>query len=379
MALIDPVQDFYKEVVATAWSTGAGNKYVSTKPTATNGYLVVSPSSATLREIVRFTGTGTDAGGDYVTIASASDRGLGGTVDQAHAAGEPVRMNITAQHWADLDDALESIVAAGAPNASTSVKGIGRVSVAPVAPTTPIFVGDNDPRVKVVVPYAADAGATDAYAITPSPAITAYAAGQVFVFKANTANTGAATLNVNGLGAKTIKKNGSSDLATGNIAAGQIVEVVYDGTNMQMLSPVSGGGAVVTTTVFNAGSATKNLADASTTQVIAHGLGVTPLKVRMKAAYCPSTQYSLITEGTWANGVYAATGLLLREGSSTAEADTAISSSSFIIRMHSDDATYYQTGTITVDATNITITWTKNGSPSGTQTFYWEVEGVITA
>ena len=32
-------------------------------------------------------------------------------------------------------------------DASTTVKGIGEVSVAPASPTTPIFVGDNDPRV----------------------------------------------------------------------------------------------------------------------------------------------------------------------------------------------------------------------------------------
>lgn len=84
--------------------------------------------------------------------------------------------------------------------------------------------------------YAADAEASDAYAITLSPAVTAYAAGQSFLFKANTANTGAATLNVSALGAKTIKKNTDQDLATGDIEAGSIVEVVYDGTNFQMVS-----------------------------------------------------------------------------------------------------------------------------------------------
>lgn len=82
--------------------------------------------------------------------------------------------------------------------------------------------------------YAADAGATDAYAITLT-GLTAYATGQTFKFKANTANTGACTLNINGLGAKTIKKDVSSDLATGDILANQIVTVIYDGTNMQMV------------------------------------------------------------------------------------------------------------------------------------------------
>jgi hypothetical protein len=41
----------------------------------------------------------------------------------------------------------DGLAIAGSPDSSTSVKGIGRVSVAPASPTTPIFVGDNDPRV----------------------------------------------------------------------------------------------------------------------------------------------------------------------------------------------------------------------------------------
>lgn len=83
--------------------------------------------------------------------------------------------------------------------------------------------------------YAADAGATDAYAISLT-GVTVYTIGQTFKFKANTANTGACTININGLGAKTIKKNVSSDLATGDILANQLVTVTYDGTNMQILS-----------------------------------------------------------------------------------------------------------------------------------------------
>jgi hypothetical protein len=84
--------------------------------------------------------------------------------------------------------------------------------------------------------YAADAGTTDAYAITLDPAPSAYTTGMVINFYANTANTGAATLNVNSLGAKTIKKHHDQDLADGDIEAGQIVTVVYDGTNFQMQS-----------------------------------------------------------------------------------------------------------------------------------------------
>lgn len=100
-----------------------------------------------------------------------------------------------------------------------------------------------DPQIVSKVPqdvstvYAADSVGTDAYAVTLSPAPGAYTAGMTVSFKAGTANTGACTLNVNGLGAKTIKKDVSVDLATGEILANQIVTVIYDGTNFQILNP----------------------------------------------------------------------------------------------------------------------------------------------
>ena len=146
------LQDFFRQTVSIAWTTGAGNKYVSVKPTIANGYLVLSPSNSTLREIVRYTGTGTDANGDYVTIAVAGDRGLGGTTNQVHAVGEAVRMNFTAEHWADLDATINSIIAAGAPNASNTVKGISTLSVAPASPTAPIAVCANDPKLPTADP-----------------------------------------------------------------------------------------------------------------------------------------------------------------------------------------------------------------------------------
>ena len=80
--------------------------------------------------------------------------------------------------------------------------------------------------------YAADAGSTDAYAITLSPAPAAYAVGQMFLFKANTVNTGAATLNVNTLGAITIKKGNNADLATNDIRAGQMALVTYNASSL---------------------------------------------------------------------------------------------------------------------------------------------------
>ena len=90
--------------------------------------------------------------------------------------------------------------------------------------------------------YAADSGAANAYVITLAPAITAYAAGQEFCFKAANANTAGSTLNVNGLGVKTIVKNVNENLDAGDIQANAIVKVVYNGTAFQVVGvmPQSG-------------------------------------------------------------------------------------------------------------------------------------------
>lgn len=68
--------------------------------------------------------------------------------------------------------------------------------------------------------------------ITPA----AYAVGQVFRFLAAGANTGAVTLNVSGLGAQAVTKNGATALIAGDIPAGALVEVVYDGTRFQLIT-----------------------------------------------------------------------------------------------------------------------------------------------
>lgn len=87
------------------------------------------------------------------------------------------------------------------------------------------------------VEYAADTGAADAYVMAPTPVFTSYTAGMAVSFKATNTNTGASTLNVNGLGVQAIKQPGGGALTAGDILATQIVTVVYDGTNFQMISP----------------------------------------------------------------------------------------------------------------------------------------------
>lgn len=104
-----------------------------------------------------------------------------------------------------------------------------------------ILIGDlNSVRLDVLQnagDCAASTGSANAYVLAVDAQIVAYSNYQVFKFKANFANTAAATLNVNSLGAKIIKKNGNTDLDANDILNGQIVQVIYDGTNLQIVTP----------------------------------------------------------------------------------------------------------------------------------------------
>lgn len=102
--------------------------------------------------------------------------------------------------------------------------------------------------------FCTDAVGTDSYACSLSPAITAYVTGVHYRFVAGTANTGAASINLNSLGAKTIVKVAggiTTTLADNDIRSGQWVDVVYDGTNMQMQSILGNASAGSGTTNMN--------------------------------------------------------------------------------------------------------------------------------
>jgi len=98
---------------------------------------------------------------------------------------------------------------------------------------------------------AVDSGSTNAGVVTLSPAITSLSSilySPIRVLKIGTANTGAYTLNVNGLGAKSVILNGSA-LTNGQLAASAVYEVVWDGTNFELMSnPVPAAAAAPTPT-----------------------------------------------------------------------------------------------------------------------------------
>ncbi|PRR70932.1 hypothetical protein [Clostridium thermopalmarium] len=77
------------------------------------------------------------------------------------------------------------------------------------------------------------ASGTNTYTVTITGATLTE--GRSYKIKFTNANTGAATLNINGLGAKSILKSNGNALSSGNIKAGQILHLVYTGSVFQLL------------------------------------------------------------------------------------------------------------------------------------------------
>lgn len=75
--------------------------------------------------------------------------------------------------------------------------------------------------------YWAAGGTADAIAVTPSPAYTAYFTGMTIDLGVASSNTGAATLNVNGLGAKDVRDQNGAAITANMLLAGRIQRLVY--------------------------------------------------------------------------------------------------------------------------------------------------------
>jgi hypothetical protein len=177
----------------------------------------------------------------------------------------------------------------------------------------------------------ADAGSNDTYACSFAVAPSGYVTGMRYLFKANTISTGAATINFNSLGAKTIKKSRGGvtvDLIDGDIQAGQWVAVVYDGTNMQMLS--DRGGIVVTDigATFDAGAGSALSGGSTMCKHYAFPFTVRKATLTANVSASATVDVRTVAYASWTGAASAS--------SITASATPAISS-----------ATKYQDGTLT--------------------------------
>lgn len=85
-------------------------------------------------------------------------------------------------------------------------------------------------KIDALIGATATTGSANAYVLTSTLALTAYVTGQQFWIRANFTNSGACTINVDGLGAKNLTKLGATALVANEIVSGRVYHVSYDGS-----------------------------------------------------------------------------------------------------------------------------------------------------
>ncbi len=122
-------------------------------------------------------------------------------------------------------------------------------------PTNPYWAEDNVTGInQVLSTFGQDIGTANNYIVNLVPAITSYADGQLVVFDAANTNTGASTLNVDGLGPKQILVAGAATIA-GAIVAGQRYLMSYSAVLGAFVQLGSSSSVLVGSTLNIAGAA----------------------------------------------------------------------------------------------------------------------------
>jgi hypothetical protein len=225
---------------------------------------------------------------------------------------------------------------------------------------------------------------TDTLTGTLTPALSAYATGNKFSFIAVNTNTGAATINLNGLGAKNITKSGTTALIAGDIVSGQVYPIEYDGTRFQLINPSTSSG--VSSITFGSTGLTPSTATsgavtvAGTLAVTNGGTGATTLAGASIVTYTGTETLTnkTLTNPTVTNYVetpYTANSstaitlaltngtvqIITLTGNATITMPTATSGKSFILLLKQDG-----TGSRTV--TWSTVKWPAGTAPTITST-----------
>jgi hypothetical protein len=117
--------------------------------------------------------------------------------------------------------------------------------------TKRVHVGDGSTAGGIILPnridlqnnlfsYKAAGGTANALTVTLDVPLTGYVEGQIVWFKAVSTNTGAATIDVNGHGVKSIYKDGGTggvNLTGGEIVAGLLYGAIYQGSVFVLINP----------------------------------------------------------------------------------------------------------------------------------------------
>lgn len=166
----------------------------------------------------------------------------GSGVFTINTAGQPVITGTTISSTtfnsltADLATGLTTALTKDGQSTPTANIGMGAFKITNLAAGT---VASDAARLDQVQGGAATfitVTGTDTLTGTVVPALSAYATGNQFSFLVANTNTGAVTINVDGIGSKAITRTGTTALVAGDMVAGQAVEIIYDGTRFQLVN-----------------------------------------------------------------------------------------------------------------------------------------------
>lgn len=128
-------------------------------------------------------------------------------------------------------------------------------------------------------------------------------------------------------------------------------------------------------TKVGTGATTYDLSTASGSQTIAHGLSTTPRFVLLRADYTDGATNTSVSKMSYAIAVYSASTWVyshvhMQSGSGATASASASGNTFKIFEQKSSERS--QSATLAVDGTNITLTWTKTSTPTGTAYITWE-------
>ncbi|RCX13273.1 hypothetical protein DFR58_11891 [Anaerobacterium chartisolvens] len=123
--------------------------------------------------------------------------------------------------------------------------------------------------------YAEATGSANAYLASLNPAPAEYASGMGIAVKINVINTGASTINVDGLGAKSILDSKGNAMTAGKLKSGSIYSLKYNGINF-ILQGEGGGGTAGAGDVLGGKTFTNDVGDQTGTMVNRGSVTITP-------------------------------------------------------------------------------------------------------
>lgn len=175
-----------------------------------------------------------------------------------------------------------------------------------------------------------------------SAGLVAYTAGQVFSFLPAAANTGAVTLNINSLGAKNVYRGGVV-IGAGALASGLPVEVMYDGTQFQIISAPNPW--AVFTAVANANqSITDSVATKVTLATISRNVNNNFASSRFTATVAGDHQFNGVVRCVATNGTIFYASLYKNGVENTRGAQMTMTANSNFQQMPVSDTIYLDVG-----------------------------------